>query len=63
VLKDESSTGQLGSSQEKTWLRSETSANDKTKPDVENGPEEVATKQNKVPEAKTETMTKIGTSS
>jgi hypothetical protein len=63
VLKDESSTGQLGSSHEKTWLRSETSANDKTKPDVENGPEEVETKQNKVPEAKTETMTKIGTSS
>jgi hypothetical protein len=39
--KDGSSTGQSGGSQGKTRLRSETSANDETKPNVENGPEEV----------------------
>jgi hypothetical protein len=43
--------------------RSETSAIDKTKPDVEKGPEEVAAEQNRGPEAKTDTRTDVGTSS
>jgi hypothetical protein len=36
-------------------------ANDETKPNVGESPEEVATKHNKVPEAKIETRTETGT--
>jgi hypothetical protein len=38
-------------------------SNDKAKPDVEKCPEEVAVEQNRVPEEKTETKTKVETSS
>jgi hypothetical protein len=54
-LKDGSSAGQSGGSQEKIGSRSQTSANDETKPNVEKSPEEVAAEQNKVSEVKTET--------
>jgi hypothetical protein len=57
ALKHGSSAGQSGSSQEKTGLRSETSVNDKAKPDAERSPKEVVEEQNKVPEAKAKTET------
>jgi hypothetical protein len=61
--KDGSSTGQLGDNQEKTRLRSETSANDETKPNMEKGLEEVAAEKNKGPEVKTEIRIEARTSS
>jgi hypothetical protein len=51
-------------SQCQTGMRSEAlTSNDKAKPDVEKCPEEVAVEQNRVPEEKTETKTKVETSS
>jgi hypothetical protein len=44
VPKERSSACQSGGSQEKIGLRSEISADDKTKPDVKKGLEEVAAK-------------------
>jgi hypothetical protein len=63
ALKDGSSAGQSGSSQEKTGPRSKSSANGEAKPDTEKSLEEVAAEQNRVLEAKAETRIEAGTSS
>jgi hypothetical protein len=63
VLKNGSSAGQSGSSQEKTGPRSESLPNDEAKPNMERSPKEVAARENKVPEAKTETRIEVRTSS
>jgi hypothetical protein len=52
VLKDGSSAGQLGSSQERTGPRRESSANGKAKPDTEKSPEEVVVEQNRISKLK-----------
>jgi hypothetical protein len=58
-----SSADQPGSNQGRIGPRSETSANDKAKPDAEKSLEEVATKWDMVPKAKAETKIEAGTSS
>jgi hypothetical protein len=63
VPKDGSSTDGSGSSQGKTGWRSETSANDEVKPDVEKGSEEVAAEQNQVQDEKAKVSAEAGTSS
>jgi hypothetical protein len=63
VLKDGSSADGPRSSQRKTRPTSETSTNDKAKPGVEKSLEDVVVEQDRVPEAKVETKTEVGTSS
>jgi hypothetical protein len=61
--KDGSSVDASGGGQGQRGLGSEASANDdKAKPDVEKGPEEVLAEQSKVPREKAETKTEVETS-
>jgi hypothetical protein len=61
--KDRSSVDEPGTSQGRTWSRSETSASDEAKPDMEKSLEGVAAEQDRVSEAKVETKTEVGISS
>jgi hypothetical protein len=63
VPKDGSATDQLGSSQGRIGLGSESLANGEAKPDAEKSPKEVAAEEDRVPEAKVETKTEAGASS
>jgi hypothetical protein len=60
--KDGSSADESGSSRGQIGLRSETSANEEAKPNVEKGPEMVEIEQSKVPGEKGETKIEDGTS-
>jgi hypothetical protein len=63
VLKDGSSANRSRSSQGQIGVRSETSANDEAKLDMEKGPKEVAVEQDRVPGTEVETKIEAGTSS
>jgi hypothetical protein len=63
VTPNGSSIDQQGSIQGKAGPRSETSANDKAKPDTKKNPEEAAEEYGKVLGVKEKTRTETGTSS